>query len=100
VASEIGADPAFVIAATHGKRAIDNLAQFKPHLLSHEMVSAVRNSRDPSSSTPMRMRNGAWHPAQRLRSCPTPIPIPTRDPARALLCRASQTEGTARRCVG
>jgi hypothetical protein len=41
VAREIGADPAFVIAATHGKRAIDNLAHFKPHLQSHEMGAAV-----------------------------------------------------------
>jgi hypothetical protein len=41
VAREIGADPAFVIAATHGKRAIDNLARFKPHLRSHEMEAAV-----------------------------------------------------------
>ena len=30
-----------MIAATHGKRAIDNLAHFKPHLLSHEMNAAV-----------------------------------------------------------
>ena len=41
MAREIGADPAFVIAATHGKRAIDNLANFKPHLQSHEMGAAV-----------------------------------------------------------
>lgn len=41
VAREIGADPAFVIAATHGKRAIDNLARFKPHLCAHEMNAAV-----------------------------------------------------------
>ena len=41
MAREIGADPAFVIAATHGKRAIDNLARFKPHLRSHEMEAAV-----------------------------------------------------------
>jgi hypothetical protein len=41
VAREIGADPTFVIAATHGKRAIDNLARFKPHLRSHEMEAAV-----------------------------------------------------------
>jgi hypothetical protein len=34
-------DPALVIAATHGKRAIDNLARFKPHLRSHEMEAAV-----------------------------------------------------------
>ena len=30
-----------MIAATHGKRAIDNLARFKPHLRSHEMEAAV-----------------------------------------------------------
>ena len=41
VAHEIGADPAFVIAATHGRRAIDNLARFKPHLRAHEMHAAV-----------------------------------------------------------
>lgn len=41
VAREIGADPAFVIAATHGKRAIDNLARFKPHLRPHELGAAV-----------------------------------------------------------
>jgi len=41
VAREIGVDPAFVIAATHGKRAIDNLAHFKPHLRAHEMEAAV-----------------------------------------------------------
>jgi hypothetical protein len=34
VAREIGADRAFVIAATHGKRA-------KPHILPHEMVNAM-----------------------------------------------------------
>ncbi|KAI0264144.1 HAD-like domain-containing protein [Gloeopeniophorella convolvens] len=41
VAQEIGEDPAFVIAATHGKRAIDNLTHFKPHLLAHELDAAV-----------------------------------------------------------
>jgi beta-phosphoglucomutase-like phosphatase (HAD superfamily) len=41
VAREIGADPVFVIAATHGKRAIDNLARFKPHLRPHELGAAV-----------------------------------------------------------
>lgn len=41
VAREIGADPAFVIAATHGKRAIDNLARFKPHLRAHELAAGV-----------------------------------------------------------
>lgn len=42
VAGEIGADPTFVIAETHGKRAIDNRARFKPHLLSHEMNATVK----------------------------------------------------------
>ncbi|EMD39578.1 hypothetical protein CERSUDRAFT_37437, partial [Gelatoporia subvermispora B] len=41
VAQDIGQDPAYVIAATHGKRAVDNLAQFKPHIKAHEMDSEV-----------------------------------------------------------
>jgi hypothetical protein len=41
VEREIGADPGFVIAATHGKRAIDNLARFKPHLRPDELGVAV-----------------------------------------------------------
>jgi len=32
-----------VIAATHGKRAVDNLAQFKPHIKAHEMDDEVQN---------------------------------------------------------
>ena len=42
VAKDIGQDPAFVIAATHGKRAIDNLAQFKPDIKVHEMEAEVQ----------------------------------------------------------
>ncbi|KAM5543912.1 hypothetical protein V8D89_002529 [Ganoderma adspersum] len=42
VALDIGQDPAYVIAATHGKRAIDNLAQFKLHIRAHEMDAAVQ----------------------------------------------------------
>ena len=42
VAKDIGHDPAYVIAATHGKRAVDNLAQFKPHIKVHEMDSEVQ----------------------------------------------------------
>ncbi|KAI0709765.1 HAD-like protein [Earliella scabrosa] len=42
VAQDLGQDPAFVIAATHGKRAIDNLAQFKPHIKVHEMDAEVQ----------------------------------------------------------
>lgn len=30
-----------MIAATHGKRAVDNLAQFKPHIKAHEMDDEV-----------------------------------------------------------
>ena len=41
VAADIGQDPAYVIAATHGKRAIDNLARFKPHLQAHEIETEV-----------------------------------------------------------
>jgi hypothetical protein len=41
VAADIGQDPAYVVAATHGKRAIDNLAQFKPHLQAHEVEAEV-----------------------------------------------------------
>ncbi|KAF8311599.1 HAD-like protein [Clavulina sp. PMI_390] len=42
VAEDIGQDRDYVIAATHGKRAIDNLKQFKPHLKDHEMPDAVQ----------------------------------------------------------
>ena len=41
VVRKIGADPAFMIVVTHGKRAIDNLACFKPHLHLHEMEAAM-----------------------------------------------------------
>lgn len=41
VAKDIGQDPTYVIAATHGKRAVDNLAQFKPHIKEHQMDSEV-----------------------------------------------------------
>ena len=42
VAKDLGEDPAYVIAATHGKRAVDNLAQFKPHIKAHEMDAEVQ----------------------------------------------------------
>ncbi|KAJ3714539.1 HAD-like domain-containing protein [Lentinula guzmanii] len=42
VAKDMGHDPEHVIAATHGKRAIDNLAQFKPHILTHQMDGEVQ----------------------------------------------------------
>ncbi|TFK34187.1 HAD-like protein [Crucibulum laeve] len=41
VAKDIGQDPAHVIAATHGKRAIDNLSAFKPEIKAHEMDDEV-----------------------------------------------------------
>lgn len=41
VALDIGQDPEYVIAATHGKRAIDNLKQFKPHIEAHQMNAEV-----------------------------------------------------------
>lgn len=41
MARDIGQDPEYVIAATHGKRAVDNLSQFKPHLADHEIEREV-----------------------------------------------------------
>ncbi|KAJ6572911.1 HAD-like domain-containing protein [Mycena sp. CBHHK59/15] len=41
VAADVGHDPVQVIAMTHGKRAVDNLAMFKPHIKEHEMDSEV-----------------------------------------------------------
>ncbi|KAJ7111540.1 HAD-like protein [Mycena crocata] len=41
VAEELGRDPADIIALTHGKRAVDNLAMLKPHIESHEMDNEV-----------------------------------------------------------
>ncbi|TFY83195.1 hypothetical protein EWM64_g819 [Hericium alpestre] len=46
VARDIGQDPAHVIAATHGKRAIDNLSQFKPEIKAHEMDMEVQAFED------------------------------------------------------
>jgi hypothetical protein len=42
VAKDIGQDPEYVISATHGKRAIDNLSVFKPHIKAHEMDDEVQ----------------------------------------------------------
>ncbi|KAH8112543.1 HAD-like protein, partial [Phellopilus nigrolimitatus] len=41
VAADLWLDPAEVIAATHGKRAIDNLAFYRPEIRPHEMDAAV-----------------------------------------------------------
>ncbi|KAG9104957.1 hypothetical protein FRC06_005024 [Ceratobasidium sp. 370] len=41
VAEEIGQDPEYVIAATHGKRAIDNLREFKPYIKPEYMDNEV-----------------------------------------------------------
>ncbi|KZP11967.1 HAD-like protein [Athelia psychrophila] len=43
VAKDLGMDPELVIAATHGKRGCDNLAQFKPHIQAHEMDGEVQS---------------------------------------------------------
>lgn len=43
VATDLGLDPEYVIAATHGKRAIDNLAHFRPEIKAHEMDDEVSN---------------------------------------------------------
>lgn len=42
VAKDIGQDREYVISATHGKRAVDNLSMFKPHIKSHEMDGEVQ----------------------------------------------------------
>ncbi|KAH8116114.1 HAD-like protein [Phellopilus nigrolimitatus] len=41
VALDLGLNPESVIAATHGKRAVDNLAHFRPEIRPHEMDAAV-----------------------------------------------------------
>ncbi|KAH8106685.1 HAD-like protein [Phellopilus nigrolimitatus] len=41
VAADLGLDPETVIAATHGKRAVDNLAFYRPEIKAHEMDAAV-----------------------------------------------------------
>ncbi|KAJ6496750.1 HAD-like protein [Mycena vitilis] len=41
VAEEIGRDPADIIALTHGKRAVDNLAMLKPDIEEHQMDAQV-----------------------------------------------------------
>ncbi|KAI0087733.1 HAD-like protein [Irpex rosettiformis] len=76
VATDIGQDPAYVIAATHGKRAVDNLAQFKPHIRPHEMDDEVQafeesilffadaySKHGPGSQTPSPADSGATTPA-------------------------------------
>ncbi|KAF9054818.1 HAD-like domain-containing protein [Panaeolus papilionaceus] len=41
VAKDIGQDPAYVISSTHGKRAIDNLSEFKPHIKESDIEAEV-----------------------------------------------------------
>lgn len=41
VADDLGLDRETIIAATHGKRAIDNLKQFRPEIQDHEMDGEV-----------------------------------------------------------
>ena len=38
---EFREDPGYVIAATHGKRAVNNLSHFKPHIKELEMDNVV-----------------------------------------------------------
>ena len=98
VAREIGADPEFVITATHGKRAIDNLARFKPHLLSHEMDAAVEEfersiffyadayaKRRLPSSTPPVLSDSDSDSDQGHGSSTVPLPLASRAPGAATL---------------
>ncbi|RPD61427.1 hypothetical protein L227DRAFT_585640 [Lentinus tigrinus ALCF2SS1-6] len=69
VAQDLAQVPANVIAATHGKRAVDNLAQFKPHIKAHGWMARCRrsirlfadtyNKHGPGSrgNTPQKMRS-------------------------------------------
>ena len=65
-----------MIAATHGKRAVDNLAQFKPHIKAHEMDAEVQafeesilyfadayNKHGPGSTPTSPIDSGAATPA-------------------------------------
>ena len=65
-----------MIAATHGKRAVDNLAQFKPHIKAHEMDAEVQafeesilffadafNKHGPGSQPASPISSGAVTPA-------------------------------------
>ncbi len=84
VAREIGADPAFVIAATHGKRAIDNLVCFKPHLRSHEMKAAMEEFERSILFYLMHILVAARHALPHHHYHPAPIPTPTHALAPAL----------------
>lgn len=42
VARDINQDPKYVIAATHGKRAVDNLARFRPEIRTEDMEQEVQ----------------------------------------------------------
>ncbi len=74
VAEELGKDVEEVIAATHGKRAVDNLASLKPWIRSHEMDDAVvafettildyaDGRRTPSVSSRRGSRSGSRRPS-------------------------------------
>lgn len=92
VAQDIGQDPAYVIAATHGKRAVDNLAQFKPWIKAHEMDDEVTafeesilyfadayNTHGPGSQPGTPLDSGATTPAL----SPSSSVAPSRNPSRA-----------------
>lgn len=93
VATDIGQDPAYVIAATHGKRAVDNLSQFKPHIKPHEMDDEVQafeesilffadayNMHGPGSQPATPVDSGATTPAL---STPASSAPSSRVPSRA-----------------
>lgn len=60
-------DPDYVIAATHGKRAIDNLRQFKPHLEEHQLPKEVQAFEESILAFADEYQN-----AQKSRSSSTP----------------------------
>jgi hypothetical protein len=108
VAREIGADPAFVIAATHGKRAIDNLARFKPHLLSHEMNAAVeefelsilfyadaRAQRRPAPSSTPSLLSDSDSNSDSGSSAPSPMPGAATPTEQLVVASGELAEGLA-----
>ena len=57
-----------MIAATHGKRAVDKLAQFKPHIKEHEMDAEVEAFEQIARAAGARFR--AWREPKAVRLLP------------------------------
>lgn len=106
VALDIGQDPSYVIAATHGKRAVDNLSQFKPQIKEHEMDDEVtkfeetilfyadayhRYGHGSKSATPAYIGSPSDSPFSSGLATPALTPGPSYPPSRASSISHSQT---------